>query len=60
MCRRHFVRRASIGCEHQLTAADPLSSDALGGRKPFEELAMRLMIIMQGRWFSLPRERWLL
>jgi hypothetical protein len=57
MCRRHFVRRASIGCEHQLTAADPMSSDALGGREPFEELAMRLMIIVQGRWVNHLRER---
>jgi hypothetical protein len=37
-----------------------MSSDALGGRKPFEELAMRLMIIVQGRWINLPGERGLL
>ncbi len=34
--------------------------DALGGRRPFEELVMRLMIIVQGRWVSLPRGRGLL
>jgi hypothetical protein len=33
---------------------------ALGGHRSFEELVMRLMIIVQGRSFSLARERELL
>jgi hypothetical protein len=60
MCRRLCVRHASIGCEHQLTAAVPMSCDAPGGRRPFEELVMRLMIIVQEWFVSLARERVLL
>jgi hypothetical protein len=60
MCHRLCVRRASIGCEHQQTASDPMSCDGPGGHWPFEELVMGLMIIVQGRWISLPRERVLL
>jgi hypothetical protein len=56
MCHRQCVRHASIGCEHQLTAADPSNCYAAGGRGPFKELAMRLMIIVQGRWISVPGE----
>jgi hypothetical protein len=37
-----------------------MSCDALGGRRPFEELVMQLMIIVQGRSFSLAWERGLL
>jgi hypothetical protein len=47
---------ASAVNEHQLTPADPTNCDLADGRRPFKALAMRLMIIVQGRWISLPGE----